>query len=73
MCSICKLNLKILEECGIDIENVTAFTSDTAANQKKAVRLMMVPWVPCTCHVYELSSAMVLTIPAVAEVRKVKV
>lgn len=69
LCSISKLNLGILEEYDIDPSDVTAFTSDTAANQKVAVRKMGVPWLACTCHVFQLTSAVVMKVAAIAKVR----
>lgn len=67
--SIAKLNLDLLQEYSVGVENVTCFTSDTAANQKKAVKEMNVPWLACSCHVFELSSKVVLKVPEIAKVR----
>lgn len=67
--SIAKLNLAILDEYRLRREDVTCFTSDTAANQKLAVKRMNVPWLACSCHVFELSSKVVLKVPEINEVR----
>lgn len=69
--SISKLNLEILSEYDIDPRDVTVFTSDTAANQKLAVKLMGVEWLACSCHVFELSSKVVLKQQGVAKVNEI--
>lgn len=49
----------MLDEYAIDKSMVTCFTTDTAANLKKAIRLLRVPWQACANHVFELSFGVV--------------
>lgn len=68
---IAELNDELLRDYCILRSNITAFTSDTAANQKKAIHLMGVPWLACSNHVLELSTGVVAKHPEVKEVNYV--
>lgn len=59
----------MLDEYDIDKSQVTCFTTDTAANQKKAIRLLGVPWQACANHVFELSFKAVADFETVKPVR----
>ena len=70
---IAELNGELFREFCIHTSNITAFTTDTAANQKKAIRLMGVPWLAYSNHVLELSTGVVVKHAAVKEVKNVYV
>lgn len=56
----------MLGEYGIDKgRQVTFFTTNTAVNQKKAIRDMGVPWVACANHAFELSFRVVANHPEI--------